>query len=170
MERARQRVVSSLTIAFLAFVLLAATAASTSAQMAVTIEYTPNGIAGRMIEVPITLSNPAPGQELGGFDFLFEYHEALLFQTILEGDLIAGCNWEYFSHSEEGDHLHRIVAMANAPGGSQPTCYADQSGELARLRFMILLGEAVPGDSLPIRFWWMRTWKSQVRLISMPPP
>jgi hypothetical protein len=124
-------------------------------EVAINIERIQCVSLGQVVEVAITLENPSPGLEMGGFDLLFRYHSALSLQTVEMGQLLADCQWEYFTFSLTGGNGVRIIAIADINNGPyHPTCYGDSSGVLASATFQVTNDQSVEGDFLPIRWWW----------------
>ncbi|MEA2031204.1 MAG: hypothetical protein U9N55_06380 [candidate division Zixibacteria bacterium] len=120
------------------------------ARNAVQIEKTHSIGYGEMVDISITLKTLPSGTEyvsFGSFDFLIEYDaQAATFQSVQAGQLMADCEWEYFTWAHGGnancgegycpDGVVRIVGVADTENGSHvPLCLADSVGELAVLTF-----------------------------------
>ncbi|MFH1374559.1 MAG: HYR domain-containing protein [bacterium] len=110
---------------------------------------------GNQISVAITLENPPPALELGGFDLMFVYDSTLLLQTVTMGPLLTGCQWEYLDYITCGTYCARIVAIADIANGSHhPTCYADSSGILAEATFLVTSAPPSGSEFEAIRWMW----------------
>jgi hypothetical protein len=130
-------------------------ATTLQAQMEIKLGHVTNAVVGRLVQVPITMVNPYPGYELGGFDLLLKHPSALSLQGVAMGELLTSCRWEYFSQRIEHEGSLRIMAVADvANGATHPSCYANTSGEIVRINYMVLIGQSSPGDFLPLKWWW----------------
>ena len=116
---------------------------------------------GEETEVSITWVNTDSTFEVGGFDILFSYDAvALSLMSAEPGQLLIDCDWEYFTYritSLPPDHsLIRVVAIAETNNGDDhPTCYADSSGELASLRFLVTDDQSWDCQWTPLLLYWI---------------
>ncbi len=125
------------------------------------------GYFGWPVDVAITLENPAPDFEMGGFDFLFGYDPAAIsLMSVTQGELLNSCEWEYFNYRSGladscleppcPNALVRIVALADINNGSvHPQCYANTPGELAVLNFRITTNHEYECQFTHVRWFWM---------------
>ena len=140
---------------FIVLFILALFAANVKSEVAINIERVQCVFLGEEIELAITLENPSPGLEMGGFDLLFKYSSALSLQSVEMGQLLVDCQWEYLTFNPAGDYRVRIIAIADINNGPyHPTCYGDSSGVLANAAFLVTDDPAFEGHFLPIRWWW----------------
>ncbi len=115
---------------------------------------------GEETEVSITWVNTDSTFEVGGFDILIAYEgEALNLQSADPGQLLVDCDWEYFTYRISAltpDYdLVRTVAIAEINNGDDhPTCYADSSGELVRLRFLVTEDQSWDCQWAQLRLYW----------------
>ncbi len=130
-------------------------AASVNSKVEVHIERLQCISLGEQVEIGITLENPSPGRQMGGFDFLLRYDSALTLLTVEMGQLISDCQWEYFTFTQINNYTERMIAIADLNDGSHhPVCYGASSGVLAEMIFLVTNEESVIGDFLPIRWIW----------------
>ena len=110
---------------------------------------------GDIVDLPILLENDYPAFQLGGFDFLIQFDDRLVFQFAQPGALLESCGWEYFSYSIPQAETIHIVALAELNNGNiHPSCYAEQSGELASLRFEIPANLNLLDEFLTVWWYW----------------
>lgn len=115
---------------------------------------------GEEVEVSILWANTDSTFEVGGFDLLIIYDWAALNLWSAEtGQLLVDCDWEYFSYRYSSlppsYGLLRTVALADInDGDNHPTCYANSSGELASLRFLVADNQLYDCQFVPLRFYW----------------
>ena len=110
---------------------------------------------GDIVDLPILLENDYPAYQLGGFDFLIQYDDRLVFQLAQTGALLESCGWEYFSYSVPQAETIHIIALAELNNGNiHPSCYADQSGELVSLRFEIPANLNLVDEFLTAWWYW----------------
>jgi len=130
-------------------------AGNVKSKVAINIERVQCVSLGEEVEIAITLENLPPGLEMGGFDLLFRYDSALSLQNVEMGQLLVGCQWEYFTFNLTGGNGVRIITIADINNGPyHPTCYGDSSGVLANATFQITDDQLAEGDFLQIRWWW----------------
>lgn len=122
---------------------------------------------GEETEVSITWVNNDSTFEVGGFDILFAYDTlALSFLSAEPGQLLVDCDWEYFTYRSGPDSgctdstcpsaTVRVVGVAETNNGDDhPTCYADSSGELVSLRFLVTNDPIWECQSVPLSFFWI---------------
>ncbi len=138
---------------FLGLLIIALASGSLSAQVAIRLGRVLPAPLGSTVELPISFDNSVSGVEIGGFDLLFTYDSAFVFQTVGIGQLLIDCGWEFFTYQHGADHEVRLVAIADINNGANhPTCYADTSGPLAEITFM------APSDSLYEGLFLSVTW------------
>ncbi len=121
---------------------------------------------GEETEVSISWVNTDSTFEVGGFDILFAYDTlALSFLSAEPGQLLVDCDWEYFTYRFGPDSgctdstcpsaTLRIVGVAETNNGDDhPTCYADSSGELVNLRFLVTDDPIYECQWVPLSFYW----------------
>lgn len=136
-------------------------------QPSVMLEVVKDAGLGEEIEVSITWVNIDSTFEVGGFDILFAYDTlALSFLSAEPGQLLVDCDWEYFTYRFGPDSgctdstcpsaTLRIVGVAETNNGDDhPTCYADSSGELVSLRFLVTDDQSWDCQWVPLRFFWI---------------
>ncbi len=128
---------------------------SNQASVAVKMGRVSNGMLGTLVEIAVTLENPEPVMELGGLDLMFIHHSGLSFQHASIGPLLSACDWEYFTYYAPSNERVHLVTMADINNGPyHPSCYADTSGILAWLKFMVYPDSSNIGEFLPIRWAW----------------
>ena len=122
---------------------------------------------GEEIEVSISWVNTDSTFEVGGFDILFAYDTlALSFLSAEPGQLLVDCDWEYFTYRSGPDSgctdstcpsaTVRVVGVAETNNGDDhPTCYADSSGELVSLQFLVTDDPIWECQSVPLSFFWI---------------
>jgi len=122
---------------------------------------------GEETEVSITWVNTDSTFEVGGFDILFAYDTlALSFLSAEPGQLLVDCDWEYFTYRFGPDSgctdstcpsaTLRVVGVAETNNGDDhPTCYADSSGELVSLRFLVTDNPLYECQWVPLRLFWI---------------
>lgn len=115
-----------------------------------------------------TLDSNHVNEPIGGFDFLIQYDASvLLLNSVLPGDFIGECGWEYFQYrlgpygncgSGCPSGFVRIVALAEYNDGpSHPDCftnYPDKSGLLAQIKFFVTNDRTYECQFIPVRFYW----------------
>ena len=107
------------------------------------------------ISIPVSFENPSADFEMGGFDLLLTYNVAFTFQTVVVGQLLDTCGWEYFTYQHGGNHDVRLVAIADINNGANhPNCFGDSSGTLAEIVLMMPFDSFSAGTFLPIRWIW----------------
>ncbi len=132
----------------------------------ISIEKVHNQIQGQMADVDIT-ANDGGTYPFGGFDFLVEYDpSAMVLQTVLPGQFILDCGWEYFTfrfgpYGNCGSGCPsgkvRIVAIAETNNGANhPDCFntVGVSNQLAVLRFLVSNDRTLECQLARIRFCW----------------
>ncbi len=145
---------------------LAAVSSQPADVPSVKIEVAQKAYLGQPVEVGITWTNDDSTFEIGGFDLLMEYDAAAFVLLGAElGQLPSDCDWEYFAYRYgAGDTCGRLicpsgtvrlVAVADINNGPiYPSCYANSSGELARLQFYVTNDSTLDCQFVPIRFIW----------------
>ncbi|SYZ74324.1 hypothetical protein TRIP_C80001 [Candidatus Zixiibacteriota bacterium] len=130
----------------------------------VQIEKVHNAYQGHHQLVDIRLNGS--GKQLGGFDFLVAYdNSALSPGSVLGGDLLSDCGWEYFTYRFGYDGnctscpsgLIRIVGMAETNNGAyHPSCYLNgRVGVLASIDFLVTNNRTFECQYVPVRFFWV---------------
>ena len=136
----------------------------------ITIEKTHNTFQGHHEEVSITMLNSNyTNYPMGGFDFLIQYDaSALSLATVLPGQFIHDCGWEYFTYryGPSGNcganacpsGIVRIVSIADMNNGANhPDCFTNDgivSNELAVLDFLVTDDRTMECQYVPIRWIW----------------
>ncbi|HOP07691.1 MAG TPA: HYR domain-containing protein [candidate division Zixibacteria bacterium] len=125
-----------------------------SAQTNITIPRLMGAQLGQNVLFDLTLDNPS-GAELGGFDLLVVAHEGLTLQSVTAGEIIANCDWEYFTYSQEYQTCLRMVAIADVNNGStHPWCYGADGGVLAHLGYEIGVNPELEEEYLSLKWIW----------------
>ncbi len=142
-------------VILLAFVIICLDICAPAADPAIRIGRVQSAPIGVNAPVSIRLDNPAPAFNIGGYDLLMVYDSNLTLTGVDRGWLLDHCEWEYFNHSVPGAYRVRLVAIAELNNGAHhPSCFADTSGELARLNLFVPDNAALLGDFLSVRFKW----------------
>ncbi|MBD3258167.1 HYR domain-containing protein [candidate division GN15 bacterium] len=124
-----------------------------SGDIGLRISHEDNVAVGQLVDVSILLENESPGVLLGGLDLLIQHDPTLMRYGVVQGSLLQHCEWEYFSSSDAPLGCTRIVALAETNNGpNHPSCFADSSGQIAKMTFM------VPGDSSLMEQWFPVSW------------
>ncbi len=130
----------------------------------VRIEKTHGSIQGQHELVDILLESN--GKQLGGFDLLISYdYSALTLNTVIPGDLIEQCGWEYFvyRHGADGNcgggcpsGAIRIVSIAETNNGpNHPGCLLEGlTGSLATIDFVVSNDRTLECQYAPVQFLW----------------
>ncbi|MCK4460260.1 MAG: T9SS type A sorting domain-containing protein [candidate division Zixibacteria bacterium] len=132
----------------------------------ISIEKTHNTYQGQYEDVSITIDNTILA--MGGFNFLIAYDaSALAFTEATPGQLLADCEWEYFTYRYGVDGncgdacpsgLLRIFAIAETNNGpNHPSCYGPpdyEPHELAKIRFLVTNDRTFECMYVPIYFFW----------------
>ncbi|MFZ5979175.1 MAG: thrombospondin type 3 repeat-containing protein [Candidatus Zixiibacteriota bacterium] len=114
-----------------------------------------NGMSGGEVEVDIIFENPSPALELGGFELNFEFDSALSLNSVEMGQLLTACAWEDFAYVTSDTYRVKVVAMAETNNGAQhPSCFADTSGVLAKVKFTVVNTLVYTCDSIPFKWVW----------------
>jgi len=130
-------------------------AGKVESEVAVSIERVLCASLGSEVDIAVTLENPSPDFEMGGFDLLLRYDSTLYLQTVEIGQLLVDCQWEYFTYTSGEGYIVRIVSLSNINNGSHhPTCYGDSPGALANAIFLITNDPSSEGDFLSIKWIW----------------
>ncbi len=136
-------------------VILFLSSAPVFSKIAIHVEWSHCAFLGDYVDISLMLQNSNPPLEMGGYDLTLKYDTNLTFYSAEMGQLLVDCGWESFSYSSCGINCLHLVSIADIANGSQhPTCFADSSGEIARLRFWIPDNPALIGDSLKIYWMW----------------
>ena len=136
----------------------------------ITIEKVHKVIQGRDTTVSITmLDDEYENHEIGGFDFLIQYDPtALLVNSVVPGNFIDSCGWEYFTYryGPNGNcgpnacpsGILRITAIAETNNGdNHPDCFTNETpaaNELAKIHFFVTNDRTFECQYVPIRFIW----------------
>jgi hypothetical protein len=130
-------------------------AAAATAEMAVRIGRPIYASPAGSVNVDITFDNSSPGMAIGSFDLIMTHDSSLSLQTVVMGQLLENCDWEYFTYGTSIPNTIRIIAVADIHNGSlHPSCYASSSGTLARITFSVNADPDIVYDFLPIGFMW----------------
>ena len=114
----------------------------------------------------VDIFQQSSGKPVGGFNLLVEYDaSALLVNSVLPGDLLESCGWEYFTYRQGADGncsgcpsgLLRIVGIAETNNGANhPGCFLDgQIGSLATIDFFVTNNRSLECMYVPVRFFWI---------------
>jgi len=105
-------------------------------------------ILGDTIQIPIDLINVSNGFEIAGFNFTIQYDAGpLTLLGVQPGQLLQDCGWEIFSWGDNpppdcdsscSQRLITMVSLADGPAiPGNPSCYADHSGRVATMTFVV---------------------------------
>jgi len=130
----------------------------------ITIEKVHDVIQGQYEEVSVVIDNMS--YPIGGLNLLIEYDaSALNLTSVLTGDFITTCGWEYFTYRNGacGDcgssacpsGKVRITAIAEINNGANhPSCFLLEPAEVAKLVFLVTNDRTFECQFVPIRFSW----------------
>lgn len=142
-------------VILLAFVIICFDICAPHADPAISIGRVESAPIGVNVPVSINLDNPVPAFNIGGYDLLMVYDSNLTLTGVDQGWLMDDCEWEYFNHYIPGPYRVRLVAIAELNNGAHhPSCFADTSGQLARLQLFVPDNGDLAGDFLAVRFIW----------------
>ncbi|MFH1687274.1 MAG: HYR domain-containing protein [bacterium] len=127
---------------------------SFSSTMSVRIGQLQSAPLGAELSLPIRVDNDL-GRPLGGFDIVLEYDSTFTLLQIQPGASLLDCDWEYFQSIPLSPYRLRIVAIAEINNGAEhPSCFAETSGTILRLRFSIPANLDLLGEFLAVKFVW----------------
>lgn len=110
---------------------------------------------GSPVSVDISLINPDPMTEIGGYDLLLSYSSELTLLSVLPGSLNEGCGWEYFTYEQPSVNSIKIIGIAETNNGANhPDCFAAPYATLARINFALPSDTAVLDNLLPVEWLW----------------
>ena len=146
---------NALTLAVICLLIFISAALPARAQVSLTIDHEFAAFEGEEVSLAINLDTPDPGRDIGGFDLYIIFDTSLVLQSVDPGQLLIDCGWELFDYSAVSDTGVRLLAMADLNNGAHhPTCYANTSGTVATLNFLLRDMESFECGFLPIRWAW----------------